>query len=152
MNRVLILAGSKTDLEVLESCTKYLDWFEIAHNLQVASAHRNPELVAKLCTSAEEEGYGCIIAAAGMAAALPGVAAAHSQLPILGVPIASGMPSGLDALLSIVQMPPGLPVGCLAIGKAGAKNAAVMAARIIAAKDEKIRTKLEDFKALGYKL
>lgn len=152
MNKVLILAGSKTDLEVLESCTKYLDWFEIGHNLQVASAHRNPELVATLCNTAESEGYSCIIAAAGMAAALPGVAAAHSQLPILGVPIASGMPSGLDALLSIVQMPPGLPVGCLAIGKAGAKNAAVMAARIIAAKNEKVRKKLEDFKGLGYKL
>jgi len=152
MKKVIILAGSKTDLSVLESCTKYLDWFEIEYNLQVASAHRNPELVAKLCTTAESEGYGCIIAAAGMAAALPGVAAAHSQLPVLGVPIASGMPSGLDALLSIVQMPPGLPVGCVAIGKAGAKNAAVMAARIIAANDEKIREKLEIFKGLGYKL
>jgi len=152
MNKVLILAGSKTDLEVLESCTKYLDWFEIEHNLQVASAHRNPELVAELCTTAENKGYSCIIAAAGMAAALPGVAAAHSQLPILGIPIASGMPSGLDALLSIVQMPPGLPVGCVAIGKAGAKNAAVMAARIIAANDKKTREKLETFKGLGYKL
>lgn len=152
MKKVIILAGSKTDLSVLESCTKYLDWFEIEYNLQVASAHRNPELVAKLCTAAESEGYCCIIAAAGMAAALPGVASAHSQLPVLGVPIASGMPSGLDALLSIVQMPPGLPVGCVAIGKAGAKNAAVMAARIIAANDEKIREKLEVFKGLGYKL
>ena len=118
----------------------------------VASAHRNPEQGAELRTSPEAEGYDCIIAAAGMAAALPGVVAAHSALPVLGVPIASGMPSGMDALLSIVQMPPGLPVGCLAVGGAGAKNAAVMAARIIALNNPTIREKLNAFKALGYKL
>ena len=118
----------------------------------VASAHRDPEKVGELSTKAEENGYDCIIAAAGMAAALPGVVAAHSALPVLGVPLASGMPSGLDALLSIVQMPPGLPVGCLAVGRAGAKNAAVMAARIIARNDEGMRAKLDEFRGMGYRI
>jgi len=152
MAKVLILLGSSSDEAVMKRTTAYLEWFEIDHEMIVASAHRDPEKVVKLCSTAEAEGYTCIIAAAGMAAALPGVVAAHSALPVLGVPIASGMPSGMDALLSIVQMPPGLPVGCLAVGGAGAKNAAVMAARIIALQNPVVREKLNAFRELGYKL
>jgi len=152
MAKVLILLGSKSDWETMERSVNYLNWFGIENEMIVASAHRDPEKVTELCLAAEENGYDCIIAAAGMAAALPGVVAAHSALPVLGVPLASGMPSGLDALLSIVQMPPGLPVGTLAVGGAGAKNAAVMAARIIARNNETIRKKLDEFKSLGYKL
>lgn len=152
MAKVLILLGSSSDKEVMQRTVDYLEWFEIDYEMIVASAHRNPEKVTELSTTAEAEGYTCIIAAAGMAAALPGVVAAHSALPVLGVPIASGMPSGMDALLSIVQMPPGLPVGCLAVGGAGAKNAAVMAARIIALNNSTVKEKLNTFKELGYKL
>ncbi len=152
MAKVLILLGSSSDKEVMQRTVDYLKWFEIDHEMIVASAHRDPEKVMELTTNAEANGYACIIAAAGMAAALPGVVAAHSPLPVLGVPIASGMPSGMDALLSIVQMPPGLPVGCLAVGGAGAKNAAVMAARIIALNNPAVKKKLNAFKELGYKL
>jgi len=152
MAKVLILLGSSSDESVMQRTADYLKWFEIDYEMIVASAHRDPEKVTKLSSTAEAEGYTCIIAAAGMAAALPGVVAAHSALPVLGVPIASGMPSGMDALLSIVQMPPGLPVGCLAVGGAGAKNAAVMAARIIALQNPTVKEKLNVFKELGYKL
>lgn len=152
MGKVLILLGSKSDIDAMQASVDYLNWFGIENEMIVASAHRDPEKVGDLSTNAEKNGYDCIIAAAGMAAALPGVVAAHSALPVLGVPLASGMPSGMDALLSIVQMPPGLPVGTLAVGRAGAKNAAVMAARIIARNDEGMRAKLDEFKNLGYRI
>jgi len=110
------------------------------------------KLATKLTETAKENGYQVIIAAAGMAAALPGVVAAHSSLPVLGVPLEGGLQGGVDALYSIVQMPPGVPVGTLAVGKAGARNAAVLAARIIALNDEAVDAKLEEFKGMGFKL
>jgi 5-(carboxyamino)imidazole ribonucleotide mutase len=152
MSKVLILLGSKSDIPVMEDSVKYLNWFGIENEMIVASAHRDPEKVVELTTNAQANGYSCIIAAAGMAAALPGVVAAHTPLPVLGVPLDGGLPGGIDALYSIVQMPPGLPVGTLAVGKPGARNAAILAARILALHDEGLAAKLEEFKAMGYKL
>ncbi|MCL4113987.1 UNVERIFIED_CONTAM: hypothetical protein GTU68_004990 [Idotea baltica] len=144
--------GSANDANIMDECGKYLTWFGIESDTIVASAHRNPHKVVELTENAEKNGYSCIIGGAGMSAALPGVIAAHSALPVFGVPIASGMPNGMDALLSIAQMPPGLPVGCLAIGKAGARNAAILCARVIALNNKEVRSKLEEFKTMGYRL
>lgn len=153
MAKVLILMGSKSDVPVMEEVPKYLDWFGIDSEFVVASAHRDPDKVRELTVHAEAQGYSCIIAAAGMAAALPGVVAAHTSLPVFGVPLNSGgFMGGLDALLSIVQMPPGLPVGTLAVGKPGARNAAILAARVIALNDPAMREKLDEFKKMGYRL
>ena len=152
MAKVLILLGSTSDEAVMNESVRYLEWFGIQADMKVASAHRNPDLVTELTTSAESQGYSCIIAAAGMAAALPGVVAAHTELPVLGVPLEGGLPGGVDALYSIVQMPAGIPVGTLAVGKAGARNAAVLAARIIALHDADVKTRSKDFKQKGYKL
>ena len=152
MAKVLVLLGSKSDEPVMSECTRYLDWFGIENDLIVASAHRDPEKVVELTTTAKQKGYQCIIGAAGMAAALPGVIAAHTDLPVLGVPLEGGLPGGIDALYSIVQMPPGLPVGTVAVGKPGARNAAILAARIIALIDKNIESKLAEFKSLGYKI
>jgi 5-(carboxyamino)imidazole ribonucleotide mutase len=118
----------------------------------VVSAHRNPDMVRDLMVNAQTNGYGAIIAAAGMAAALPGVCAAYTSLPVLGVPLEGGLPGGIDALYSIVQMPAGLPVGTLAVGKAGARNAAVLAARIFALSSPAIADRLEAFKANDYRI
>lgn len=118
----------------------------------VASAHRDPDKVFELTSTAESKGYQVMIAAAGMAAALPGVVAAKTNLSVLGVPLEGGLPGGIDALYSIVQMPPGIPVGTLAVGKTGAKNAAILAARIIALSNDSVKKKLEEFKGMGYKL
>ena len=136
---------------MLES-SKWLNWFGIEHNMVVASAHRNPDMVRDLMVNAQTNGYGAIIAAAGMAAALPGVCAAYTSLPVLGVPLEGGLPGGIDALYSIVQMPAGIPVGTLAVGKAGARNAAVLAARIFALSEPVIADKLETFKANDYRM
>ena len=152
MSKVLILMGSKSDEPVMNDCKRYLDWFGIENEMLVASAHRDPEKVVDLVTKAKDNGYSCIIGAAGMAAALPGVISAHTSLPVLGVPLDGGLPGGIDALYSIVQMPPGLPVGTLAVGKPGARNAAILAARIIALSNTAIDAKLEEFKVLNYKI
>ena len=152
MKKVLILIGSKSDEPVMNDSVRYLEWFGIQADMHVASAHRNPKLATELTENAKQNGYTVIIAAAGMAAALPGVVAAHTQLPVLGVPLEGGLQGGVDALYSIVQMPPGVPVGTLAVGKAGARNAAVLAARIIALDDEAVAAKLEEFKGMGFKL
>ncbi|MCB0502845.1 MAG: 5-(carboxyamino)imidazole ribonucleotide mutase [Bacteroidetes bacterium] len=152
MAKVLILLGSKSDIPVMEDSVKYLNWFGIENEMIVASAHRDPEKVVDLTTNAKSSGYQCIIAAAGMAAALPGVVSAHTSLPVLGVPLEGGLQGGIDALYSIVQMPPGLPVGTLAVGKPGARNAAILAARILALQDADLQAKLEEFKGMGYKL
>ncbi|MEM7104174.1 MAG: 5-(carboxyamino)imidazole ribonucleotide mutase [Bacteroidota bacterium] len=152
MAKVLILLGSTSDEPVMNESVRYLNWFGIEPEMHVASAHRNPKLAASLSENAAENGFSVIIAAAGMAAALPGVVAAHSQLPVLGVPLEGGLPGGIDALYSIVQMPPGVPVGTVAVGKAGARNAAVLAARIIALHDNDVKAKLEEFKGMGFKM
>ncbi len=150
--KVLIIMGSQSDEPVMTESRNWLAWFGITGDMVVASAHRNPDKVRELMVGAKEAGYGAVIAAAGMAAALPGVCAAYTSLPVLGVPLEGGLPGGIDALYSIVQMPAGLPVGTLAVGKAGARNAAVMAARIFALSDPAIAEKVEQFKAAGYKV
>ncbi len=150
--KVLIIMGSQTDEVVMQECSKWLSWFGIENNMVVASAHRNPDKVRDIIINAQSNGYGVVIAAAGMAAALPGVCAAYTSLPVLGVPLDGGLPGGIDALYSIVQMPAGLPVGTLAVGKAGAKNAAVLAARILALADTAVAGKLAEFKTNDYRI
>jgi phosphoribosylaminoimidazole carboxylase PurE protein len=124
-----IIMGSKNDMPKMEPAGTALDDAGISYEMRVMSAHRDPELVSEYCTNARMRGLKVIIAGAGMSAALPGVAAAHSDLPVIGVPILGKSLGGLDALLSAVQMPPGIPVACVAID--GAKNAGILAARII---------------------
>ena len=152
MAKVMILLGSASDEPVMSESVKYCEWFGIEADMIVASAHRDPKKVVELTEGAQDNGYSVIIGAAGMAAALPGVMSAHSPLPVLGVPLEGGLPGGVDALYSMVQMPPGLPVGTLAVGKPGARNAAILAARIIALSDDAVAKKLEEFKGMGYKL
>ena len=141
--KVGIIVGSKSDLAVIEKTEKQLKEFGIKYELTVASAHRNPKAVAAYAKKAEEN-YDLIIAAAGMAAALPGVVAAHSTLPVIGIPIHSPALSGHDALFSIVQMPPGVPVASVAID--GARNAAVLAAQILALKYPELKLQLKRLK------
>jgi 5-(carboxyamino)imidazole ribonucleotide mutase len=124
-----IIMGSKSDKPKMQPAGKALEEADIRYEVRVMSAHRDPELVREYCTNARMRGLRVIIAGAGMSAALPGVAAAHSDLPVIGVPILGKSLGGLDALLSAVQMPPGIPVACVAID--GAKNAGILAARII---------------------
>jgi phosphoribosylaminoimidazole carboxylase PurE protein len=141
MARALIVIGSKSDREFADICQTQLAEFGIEGTIEVSSAHRHPHKTAELAGKAQENGFEVIIAMAGLSAALPGVMAAHSNLPVIGVPIAAAL-GGLDALLSIVQMPPGIPVAAVAIGTPGAKNAAVLAARILALKDTNVRQRL----------
>jgi 5-(carboxyamino)imidazole ribonucleotide mutase len=143
-----IIMGSKSDWGVMQHVSATLDKFGISSENRVISAHRAPGLLAEYCESARERGIKILICGAGLAAALPGVAAAHTSLPVLGVPLeASQGLGGMDALMAIVQMPPGIPVGTLAIGKPGAINAALLATAILALGDEKIAAALEDFRA-----
>ena len=137
-----IIMGSKIDLDVLQGAVEVLREFGIAHELRILSAHRTPERVLEWSQTAEERGLEVLIAGAGSAAALPGVVAAKTVLPVLGVPVASTTLGGVDALLSIVQMPKGVPVGTLAIGKGGAANAALLAVPILSAKRPELREKL----------
>jgi len=137
-----IIMGSKTDLEILQGAVEVLREFGIDHEVRILSAHRTPERVLEWAQTAEERGLEVLIAGAGSAAALPGVVAAKTVLPVLGVPVASTSLGGVDALLSIVQMPKGVPVGTLAIGKGGAANAALLAVSILAAKRPELREKL----------
>ena len=137
-----IVMGSKTDLEILQGAVDVLREFGIPHEVRVLSAHRTPEKVLEWSEKAEERGLEVLIAGAGAAAALPGVVAAKRVLPVLGVPVAATTLGGVDALLSIVQMPKGVPVGTLAIGKGGAANAALLAVSILAAKRPELREKL----------
>ena len=150
--KVMIIMGSANDNIIMQECSNWLNWFGIENQMIVASAHRNPDKVRDLMVNAADNGYGAIVAAAGMAAALPGVCAAYTSLPDLGVPLDGGLPGGIDALYSIVQMPAGLPVGTLAVGKAGAKNAAVLCARIFALSNTTIAQKLIEFKQNDYKI
>ncbi len=152
MTKVAILIGSESDREVMNDSIKYLDYFGIENEMHVLSAHRNADKATAFVKEAAGNGFTCIIAGAGMAAHLPGVAAAHTHLPVIGVPLDASPLNGVDALYSIVQMPPGIPVGTVAIGKPGARNAAVLAARIIALNDSTVLQKLEEFKQKGFKL
>ena len=143
--KVLILLGSKSDLEAMTGCQTFLEKFQIPYTCEISSAHRNAEKTRLLAESAESKGYRVIIAAAGMSAALPGVVAAHTTLPVIGVPMTGSALNGIDALYSIVQMPAGVPVACVAIGSHGAKNAAILAARIIALNDNTMTEKLKKY-------
>ena len=144
---VAVLMGSDSDMPTMESCIKQLKSFGIDPIVRILSAHRTPAVACEFAATAGDNGVKVIIAAAGMAAHLAGAMAAHSQLPIIGVPMqAKEGPCGLDALLSTVQMPPGMPVGTMAIGKAGAKNAAVFALQILALSDETLAKTLADFR------
>ena len=142
-----IIMGSKSDWEVMKDASAVLTEFGVAHESRAISAHRSPDLVADYAKSAEERGLEVIIAAAGMAAALPGVAAAMTLLPVLGVPMEGKLLGGLDALLSVAQMPGGVPVGTLAVGSAGAKNSALLAVRILANSRPELREKLRRYYA-----
>jgi phosphoribosylamine--glycine ligase len=141
-----IVMGSDSDLPVLQGCMDFLKKMDIPWEATVASAHRSPARAAEYASSARERGVKVIIAAAGMAAHLAGVLAAHTTLPVIGVPVDSSSLHGLDSLLSTVQMPPGIPVATMAIGKAGAKNAAIFAAQILAVSDARLAGKLAAFK------
>jgi phosphoribosylaminoimidazole carboxylase PurE protein len=144
---VAIVMGSDSDMDVMRSCIEQLESFGIKPLVRIISAHRTPKIAAEFAKNAADNGIRVIIAAAGMAAHLAGAMAAQTSLPIIGVPLSSSAGLwGVDALLSTVQMPPGVPVGTMAIGKAGAKNAAVFAVQILALADEGLRNKLSDFK------
>jgi 5-(carboxyamino)imidazole ribonucleotide mutase len=151
-SKVAILIGSKSDEPTISEAFPYLDYFGIDYDLHVLSAHRNPTETAGFASDAEKNGYTLIIAGAGMAAHLPGVVASLTTLPVIGVPLSGSELSGVDALYSIVQMPPGIPVATVAIGKAGAKNAGVLAAEIIALSDRNVKQKLVEFRLKGSKL
>jgi phosphoribosylaminoimidazole carboxylase PurE protein len=139
--------GSDSDLPLMQSCIDQLKEFGITPLVRIISAHRTPDVAADFADNAAKNGIKIIIAAAGMAAHLAGALAGRTTLPIIGVPLAAAeSPAGLDALLSTVQMPPGVPVAAMAIGKAGAKNAAIFAVQILALSDAKLNKKLADFR------
>src|SRR5438105_2278093 len=142
---VAIIMGSKSDWETMRHAVETLDDLGVSNEARVLSAHRTPDATAEFARQAADRGFRVIIAGAGGAAHLAGVIAAHTWLPVLGVPIQSKL-QGLDSLLSTAQMPGGIPVGTLAIGEAGAKNAALLAAAILATSDETIRQRLEAFR------
>ena len=139
-----IIMGSQSDESTMQKAADILDQLEISYDVTVCSAHRNPDRTADYAGGAAERGLKVIIAGAGLAAALPGVIAAHTTLPVIGVPCASGPLQGVDALYAIVQMPPGVPVACVGIGNA--RNAAVLAAQIIALTDADVAGRLTDYK------
>jgi phosphoribosylamine--glycine ligase len=141
-----IVMGSDSDLEIMKEAANALNKFQVPYEMTVASAHRSPQRAADFAGSALERGIKVIIAGAGHAAHLAGVLAAHTRLPVIGVPIDSSCLQGLDALLATVQMPPGIPVATMAIGKSGAQNAGILAAQIIATSDPSLGEKLEKFK------
>jgi 5-(carboxyamino)imidazole ribonucleotide mutase len=142
-----VVMGSKSDWEAMRSTSETLERFGVAHECHVMSAHRSPALASQFAATAESRGLEVIIAAAGGAAHLAGVMAAHTVLPVLGVPMKSDALNGLDSLLATVQMPAGIPVGTLAIGKAGATNAALFAIAILANSRPELKKKLREFRA-----
>ncbi len=146
--KVLIIMGSDSDLPVMEETARILDEFAVPYTMTVASAHRTPARTLKLVKDAEKNGVDVIIGAAGMAAHLPGVIASHTVLPVIGIPLDSSSLRGMDSLLSIVQMPPGIPVATVSVGKAGARNAAILAVQIIALQDQKLTKQLQDYRRM----
>ena len=144
--QVGIVMGSDSDLDIMKETAAILKKFQIPYEMTVASAHRSPQRAADFAGSALDRGLKVIVAGAGHAAHLAGVLAAHTRLPVIGVPIDSSCLQGLDALLATVQMPPGIPVATMAIGKSGARNAGILAAQIIAGSNLELGQKLENFK------
>ncbi len=144
--QVAIMMGSKSDLPVMEKAAKILEDFKVSYEMKVLSAHRTPKETAEYAEALRAKGVRVVICGAGASAALSGVVAAHTTLPVIGVPIDSTALNGMDALLSTVQMPPGVPVGAVAIGEPGAKNSALLALRILSLNDEGIEQGLEKFK------
>jgi 5-(carboxyamino)imidazole ribonucleotide mutase len=140
-----IVMGSRSDWETMRQAAEVLEQFDVAHENRVVSAHRTPDWMYRYASQAEERGLKIVIAGAGGAAHLPGMIASLTTLPVLGVPVQSRALSGLDSLLSIVQMPAGVPVGTLAIGEAGAKNAALLAVRMLSNELPELRDKLREF-------
>jgi len=142
MSKISIIMGSQSDLETVQEAINILKEFKVAFQVRVLSAHRTPKELAEYVEKAPKKGTKVFIAAAGGAAALAGVVASHTTLPVIGIPIESKSLKGLDSLLSTVQMPAGIPVACLAIGKAGARNAALLALQILGINERKIQTQL----------
>lgn len=145
--RIGILMGSDSDWEVMSAAAQRLDAFEVPYEVTVTSAHRAPQRTAAYATSARERGLQVLICGAGMAAHLAGVVAAHTTLPVIGVPLEAGSLHGWDALLATVQMPPGVPVATVTVGKAGAENAAILAVQILGLTDGELQRRLVEFKA-----
>ncbi|MCG9790575.1 MULTISPECIES: 5-(carboxyamino)imidazole ribonucleotide mutase [Vibrio] len=145
--KVGIIMGSKSDWPTMKLAAEMLDQFGVDYETKVVSAHRTPQLLADYATTAKERGIKVIIAGAGGAAHLPGMAAAFTSVPVLGVPVQSRALKGMDSLLSIVQMPKGIAVGTLAIGEAGAANAGILAAQIIGVHDDAVMEKVEAFRS-----
>lgn len=144
---VAVIMGSKSDWETMRAASELLAQFDVPHECRIISAHRTPELMARYAAEAESRGIEVIIAGAGGAAHLPGMTAAHTVIPVLGVPVESHALKGMDSLLSIAQMPAGVPVGALAIGPAGAKNAALLAIAILSNHRAPLREKLRRFRS-----
>ncbi|HEY3185986.1 MAG TPA: 5-(carboxyamino)imidazole ribonucleotide mutase [Solirubrobacteraceae bacterium] len=144
--QVGIIMGSDSDWDTMEGAADRLRAFEVPYEVQVMSAHRSPKVVMQYAQSARRRGLGAIIAGAGGAAHLAGVVAAHTTLPVIGVPVVSGSLQGLDSLLSTVQMPPGVPVATVGIGRGGAENAAILAVQIVGLHSRVLRERLERFK------
>jgi phosphoribosylaminoimidazole carboxylase PurE protein len=142
-----VVMGSDSDADVMRGCADVLDELGVSHEVKILSAHRTPELTRKYAESATERGIEVIVAGAGWAAHLAGFLAAHTSLPVIGVPIDSSPLGGIDSLLSTVQMPPGIPVATVALGKGGAKNAGVLAAQILALKYSDIARNLKNYRA-----
>ncbi len=149
MKKIAVLIGSESDRDTIFAAAPYFEYFGLNWDLQVLSAHRNPAEVTEFSRTARENGYAVIIGAAGMAAHLAGAIKAHTTLPVIGVPLSGGILDGMDALLSTVQMPKGVPVATFAVGKAGIINAAIFSAEILALNDDELATKLNRFKESG---
>jgi 5-(carboxyamino)imidazole ribonucleotide mutase len=147
--KVAILMGSPNDKDKVQPAADILERFGVEVVVAVMSAHRTPDDVTKFASTARDEGYGTVICAAGFAAALPGAVAAHTTLPVIGLPLSGSALNGVDALYAAVQMPPGVPVACVAID--GAKNAGILAAQILALSDPDVAKQLQEFKAAGSK-
>ena len=147
--KVAVLMGSPNDAPKMAPAVEMLERFGVVVDERVMSAHRNPDDVANFAKAARDDGYGALICGAGMAAALPGVVAAHTTLPVVGVPLSGSALNGVDALYSTVQMPPGIPVASVAID--GAKNAAILVVEMLAITDDKLAAQLDEFRAGGAK-
>ena len=152
MNKVAILLGSESDLKTIEHSKDYYNYFGIEHEIHILSAHWNPNEVHEFASNARAKGYSVLIGGAGMAAHLAGAIKANSTLPVIGIPLEGGVMGGLDSLLSTVQMPKGVPVATMSIGKAGAINAAILCAEILSLNNNEILEKLTSFKDNGCKL